>query len=349
MRSTELVLLLGLLGAPLLAQEPAAPESPGEARLRVENEALRRELEATRDRLEALEALVRERLGPAGEAWTAPGQRPPETPPGPLLQPARLSSDESTLLVPDLRLPEDAGAAGPAELVDALIEGCRALPLDLPEGPLTGLASRLGAFEPTPQGAFLVPPRAWAPLATGSAAAYPQRRQLEGELRQLAPCLSGARLTSVTIQPGAPPAAPRLEARLDCPNGPIRLHLTTARVNGRLLLVRVRVPWFEANARAALGGVARLLSSRTRQGEPLELPSPAELELVGARVLDRPDPFTLRLPGYQVRFQRLAQGEWGAEAEPLLDGAPRLAIGPLPGHDPRRAPYQVRQAPCGPR
>ena len=339
MRSTSHAALLGLL---VLWLAPAArTQAPDDlARLRSENEALRRELSATRSRLEALEALVRERLG--GEPWTAPGAAPPGSPPDPTLQLARLSDDRRTLLVPDLRLPEDAGAAGSIELVEALLAGCRDLPLGHSAGAVTALASRLGAFDPGPQGGFLVPSAAWKPLAQGQAHAYPQRRHLEAVLRELAPCLGGARLVSVSEAARGPAAAPRIGAQLASRAGPLELELVAARVNGRLLLVRLEVPWFETNARAGLEELRRLLAASTLRGDPAPLPSPSALEAGGVRVLAQADPRTLRLPGYELRFDRLAGGEWGAVAQPLLEGGVTLSIGPLPQHDPRKAPYRVR-------
>lgn len=314
MRSISRILGAGLLLVALAG--PAGAQGRDELRrLRDENATLRRELQEARARLRELER----RAGP-GE-----GARGPD--------------EARTLQVPELRLADDAGAADALELAEELLRGLQALPDPPPPGAASELASRLGAYTPDPPGELLVPEPAWRE-ARGDQP-RPGRGALEATLTELLPLLRGAAWSG---GPALGDPGPFLEVGLELrgARGPVQLELEAVRLNGRLLLVRVRVPWFQAHARAALEVARRGLASQVLRGEPVRLPAPGELAADGVQELLWEDPRTLRLPGYRVRFELPRRGEWGAVAEPLLPGEPPLQVGPLPGHDPRRDPYRVR-------
>lgn len=308
MRSTERLALVIVFAC------AAAPARADElTRLRSENEQLRRDLAETRARVAELETLLG-RLAPTPQDATV------------------------------MRMPPDAGATTPADLADELLAGVTALGSPVAPGALTELSTRLGPFAPGPRGEFLVATDAWQAVRPDGAPVAPDRFVLEQALDALRLTASGRRLVGLELHGGD--AAPHLQLRLAAEGAAARVDVYTVRVDGRLLVVAVRLPWLEDNARAALGVLRQTLGTRPGRTGAAALPSPTTFAAADVVVGPVSDERALELPGYRLSVQALPNGEWGAVAEPIAGAGRRLTCGPIPGeHDPRRDPYRVRPDP----
>jgi hypothetical protein len=211
------VLLLLLASGSAPAQSPTQDEGLRGQLERVlgENAVLRHELRTLQERLSALEErlgeqrtqfheydqrLVRheERL----DEWPLAGANGPGDPaPGSLT--ARLAEDYQNVLLPELRLGDDAGASGPEDLV-ALLHGA----LRAPEarGDDAGAQAtrrtaiqRLAAYDPGPGHVFLVPAALWDGVRPEGAARSPALGELESILSALGPALVDSDLTRVQL------------------------------------------------------------------------------------------------------------------------------------------------------